>query len=251
MISVQKLTKTFGRLTVLDNVSVELQAGLAISLIGPNGSGKTTFIKSLLGLVIPNQGDIRVQGQLCRDNWTYRDQIGYMPQISRYPENLTIRQLIRMMTDLRKKHAAELDTDLIDAFGLPTLYDKTMRSLSGGTRQKVGACLAFLFNPPIIILDEPTAGLDPLASEILKAKLLREKQDGKLILITSHILSDLDGLTTDVMYMQEGRLQFLKPVAWLQQQTGETKLNRAIARLMENPSLIDDAQASKPNFTLF
>lgn len=251
MITIRHLHKSFGRLTVLDDVSVDLQAGQAVSLIGPNGSGKTTLIKCLLGLVIPDQGDIRVNDQPIRDAWAYRDQIGYMPQISRYPDNLTIRQLIRMMTDIRRSQPSGLDTELIDAFGLPALYDKTMRSLSGGTRQKVGACLACLFNPPILILDEPTAGLDPLASEILKAKVLREKQNGKLILITSHILSDLDELTTDVMYMQEGRMQFLQPVDWLKEQTGETKLNRAIARLMEGHASVTETGNDKPVRTLF
>ncbi|GAB3281566.1 ABC transporter ATP-binding protein [Larkinella harenae] len=251
MITVRNLQKTFGRLTVLNDLSVDLHAKQAVSLIGPNGSGKTTFIKCLLGLVIPERGEIRVNNQSIRDAWTYRDQIGYMPQISRYPENLTIRQLIRMMTDIRRSQSAGLDTELIEAFGLPALYDKTMRSLSGGTRQKVGACLACLFNPPILILDEPTAGLDPLASEILKAKILREKQNGKLILITSHILSDLDELTTDVMYMQDGRLQFLKSVDWLKQQTGETTLNRAIARLMENSSPFGASTSNQSAPSLF
>ncbi len=251
MITAAHLTKRFGRLTVLDDVSVTLQPGQAVSLIGPNGSGKTTFIKCLLGLVIPEEGDMHVAGQSVRDHWSYRDRIGYMPQISRYPDNMTIRQVISLMTDIRQGKNAQLDTELIDAFGLPALYDKTMRSLSGGTRQKVGACLAFLFNPPILILDEPTAGLDPLASEILKAKVLREKANGKLILITSHILSDLDELTSDIMYMQEGRLQFLESVDWLKQKTGETKLNRAIARLMATHDSATKTNADEPVRSLF
>ncbi len=250
MISVQHLRKTFGRLTVLDDVSVDLLPGQAVSLIGPNGSGKTTLIKCLLGLVIPEQGDLFVNGRPVRNDWAYRDQIGYMPQISRYPDNMTIRQVINLMIDIRGKDT-RLDTELIDAFGLPALYDKTMRSLSGGTRQKVGACLAFLFDPPILILDEPTAGLDPLASEILKAKVLCEKAKGKLILVTSHIMSDLDDLTTDIMYMQEGKIQFLKPVAWLKEQTGETKLNRAIARLMAGQMPTAEPQTDTLTLTLF
>jgi Cu-processing system ATP-binding protein len=109
-----------------------------------------------------------------------------------------------------------------------------MRTLSGGTRQKVSASLAFLFNPEIIILDEPTAGLDPLASEILKDKIRKEKEKGKLILITSHILSDLDDLVTQVAYLQEGNLLFHKSINQLRSETGEEKLSRAIAQLMKN-----------------
>jgi Cu-processing system ATP-binding protein len=107
-----------------------------------------------------------------------------------------------------------------------------MRTLSGGTRQKVSASLAFLFDPEVLILDEPTAGLDPVASEILKEKIIKEKQKGKLVLITSHVLSELDDLVTQVVYMQDGKLRFHKSIEALQQETGEEKLNKAIASVM-------------------
>jgi Cu-processing system ATP-binding protein len=116
---------------------------------------------------------------------------------------------------------------------LDTILDKSMRSLSGGTRQKVSAALAFLFNADILILDEPTAGLDPLSSEILKEKIIAEKEKGKLILITSHILSDLEELTTDVLYLQDGKLMFYKTMQQLKTDTGEGKLSRAIASFMK------------------
>lgn len=236
MIAVTNLEKSYGRLQVLYPLTVQLDAGQAVSLIGPNGSGKTTFIKSILGLVVPDSGEIRFRGEPIRNGWQYRRDIGYMPQIGRYPDNMTIRQVFSMMKDLRSTSDATLDEELIEAYELPKLYHKSMRSLSGGTRQKVSACLAFLFNPSVLILDEPTAGLDPLAAEILKDKILREKAAGKLILITSHILSDLDELTTDVMYLQDGRLQFFQEVAWLKEITGEQKLGRAIARVMSEKS---------------
>ena len=120
------------------------------------------------------------------------------------------------------------------------MADKRMRTLSGGTRQKVSAALAFLFSPSILILDEPTAGLDPLAAEILKAKILLEKQKGKLILITSHILSDIDELTTHVLYLQEGKMQFFKELETLQEETGEMRLGKAIARIMKGEKLEQD-----------
>jgi Cu-processing system ATP-binding protein len=125
-----------------------------------------------------------------------------------------------------------LDTDLLVKFNLASIFDKPMRTLSGGTRQKVSAALAFYFNPSILILDEPTAGLDPLSSEILKEKIMQEKKKNKLILITSHILSDLDELTTHVMYLQEGKMIFLKDIEILRKETGEDKLGRAIAGIM-------------------
>jgi Cu-processing system ATP-binding protein len=115
-----------------------------------------------------------------------------------------------------------------------------MGSLSGGTRQKVSACIAFLFSPQVLILDEPTAGLDPLSNEKLKEKIEKEKQKGKLILITSHVLSDLDDVVSQVVYLQDGKLMFHKTVEELEDFTGEQKLNRIIASMMNIPELINE-----------
>jgi Cu-processing system ATP-binding protein len=157
-----------------------------------------------------------------------------MPQIGRYPDNMKVGQLFKMMKSIRGVSEDEVDNELLMKFNLPQIYDKPMRTLSGGTRQKVSAALAFLFNPEVLILDEPTAGLDPLSSEFLKEKIIAEKNKNKLILITSHILSDLDDLTTHVMYLQDGRVRFYKDLDVLRKETGEFKLVRAIARLMKN-----------------
>ncbi len=234
MIAVHNLTKAFGSLKALDGVSVRCERGECIALIGPNGSGKTTLIKCILGMVVPGGGELLFDGQNIANDWKYRRKIGYMPQSGRFPENMTMRQVFMMMKDLRKEDAATLDEELIDNFGLQALMEKRMRTLSGGTRQKVGAALAFLFNPDVMILDEPTAGLDPLSSEILKEKIRKEKAEGKLILITSHILSDLDEVVTEVIYLQDGKLKFHKTVAQLRSDTDETKLSKAIAVVMRN-----------------
>ena len=151
---------------------------------------------------------------------------------------MKIGQLFSMLEHIRQHNSR--DMDLFRQFELDKMSDKRMRTLSGGTRQKVSAALAFLFSPSILILDEPTAGLDPLAAEILKAKILLEKQKGKLILITSHILSDIDELTTHVLYLQEGRMQFFKELETLQQETGEMRLGKAIARIMKGEKLQQD-----------
>ncbi len=233
MIIATTVTKKFGKLTALDNVSVTFLKGQTISLIGPNGSGKTTFIKCLLGMVVPDSGFITFNKQNIAHDWKYRSRIGYMPQIGRYPDNMTIAQVIDMMKDIRSQPDANLDEELIRDFQLESLMHKRMRTLSGGTRQKVSASLAFLFNPEVLILDEPTAGLDPVSAEILKAKIIREKQKGKLVLITSHILSDLDDLVTEVMYMQDGVLRFHKKIEDLRTDTGEEKLSRVIAKIMK------------------
>lgn len=234
MISVEHITKKFKKLYALDDVSASFSKGQVVSLIGPNGSGKTTLIKSILGIVQPDGGAIRFNGQAISNQYQYRDQIGYMPQIGRYPDNMTIGQVIDMIKNIRNNAGARLDEELLEAYNMQALLGKNMRSLSGGTRQKVSAVLAFLFDPDVLILDEPTAGLDPLATEILKDKIMAEKEKGKLILITSHILSDLDELTTDVMYLQDGKLRLYQPIEELKELTGESRLGRAIAAVMKS-----------------
>lgn len=237
MISVKEITKRFGKLVALDTVTLDLARGKSYALIGPNGSGKTTIIKSILGLVVPSSGEIEFEGKSIFGDWKYREHIGYMPQIGRYPENMRIGQLMDMMRNIRK-NSQKTDEELIDAFRLDRMYDKRMHALSGGTRQKVSAALAFLFDAPVLILDEPTAGLDPVSVEILKEKILREKRMGKLVIISSHILSDLEELTGNVVYLYEGRVQYNDTIEALKEETNEVRLTRAIATLIRQRELI-------------
>ncbi len=230
MITIKNISKKFGKLKVLNNITTTCNKGECIALIGPNGSGKTTLIKSILGMVLPDSGSIHFNGKDISGDWQYRDEIGYMPQIGRYPDNMTIGQVLDMMKDIRNTTA--LDEDLIHSFSIDRLLSKRMRTLSGGTVQKVSAALAFLFDPAVLILDEPTAGLDPVASELFKEKIVAEKEKGKLVLITSHILSDLDDLVTRVIYMQDGNLVFHKSIEELRRDTGEDRLVKSIAQVM-------------------
>ena len=191
MITIKDIDKKFGRLQVLKQVNLNLKQSQCVALIGPNGCGKTTLIKSILGMVLPEGGEILFEGKSIKSDIDYRRHIGYMPQIGRYPENMSIGQVIDMIRQIRGKDS-DYDNDLFEAFEINRLLDKKMRTLSGGTTQKVSAVLAFMFNPAVLILDEPTAGLDPLAAEILKQKIIQEREKGKLILITSHLLSELE-----------------------------------------------------------
>jgi Cu-processing system ATP-binding protein len=233
MISVKELKKSFGKLQALKGVSADFTSGKSYALIGPNGSGKTTLIKSVLGMVIPTSGEIWVDGENVRNHWSYREKIGYMPQIGRYPDNMRIGQLLDMMKNIRKNPPI-LDEELIEAFKLEQMLDKRMHTLSGGTRQKVSAALAFLFNPPVLFLDEPTAGLDPVSVEILKEKILKEKENGKLLIITSHIMSDLDDLATEVMYLQDGLIRYNNSIAELKDITEEQRLGKAMAKMIRS-----------------
>jgi Cu-processing system ATP-binding protein len=238
MILINDLCKKFGKLTVLDQVNLNLGAGKSYALVGPNGSGKTTLIKCVLGMVRPSSGLIQFNGKDIANEWIYREQIGYMPQIGRYPENMRIGELIDMMKNIRKE-VKSVDEELLDAFNLYKIYDKKMHTLSGGTRQKVSASLAFLFHAPVLILDEPTAGLDPISVEILKEKILHERRIGKLMIISSHILSDLDELSTEMVYIFEGKVQYNNSIEALKEETNEIKLNKAITTLIRQKELLN------------
>ena len=232
MIAARHLSKSFGRLRALDDFSVTMNRGQSVLLIGPNGSGKTTFIKCVLGLVLPNKGELTLDGENLLQNPSLRRAIGYMPQIGRFPDHLRVGQIFEMMREIRRGTFSRTDEDLVEAYGIDKISHKAARTLSGGTRQKVSACLAFLFDPDILILDEPTAGLDPVAAEILKEKVRAERAKDKLILMTSHILSDLDEITSDVLHLIEGKLQFYRSIDDLMSEHGDEKLGRVIARIM-------------------
>lgn len=235
MLHITELNKSFGPLRALKNVSLKANAGEVLALIGPNGCGKTTLIKSILGMVVPDSGDILFKNNSIKGSWKYRSQIGYMPQIGTYPENMSIGQVLDMIQDIRSKESHKpLNLDLYESYKLKELLHKRMGTLSGGTRQKVSAHLAFLFDPDVLILDEPTAGLDPLAASILKEKI--RKDPSKLILITSHILSDLDDVATHIVYMQEAEIHFKKTIQQIKEETGQSKLSEAVAQIMNEQS---------------
>jgi Cu-processing system ATP-binding protein len=231
MLQAQGLTKSFGRLRALDELTASLRRGQSVALIGPNGAGKTTLLKCVLGLVRPDAGTLTFDGESLLDSPAPRRRIGYMPQIGRFPDHLRVGQLFEMMQEIRRGTHERTDGELISALQVDRIAHKTARTLSGGMRQKVSACLAFLFDPEVLVLDEPTAGLDPVSVEVLKEKVRAERERGKLILVTSHILSDLDEIATDVLYLIEGRMRLYRPILELKAESGETRLDRVIARI--------------------
>ena len=210
MIKIKNLTKKFNKFTALQNIDLECKKGHSIAFIGPNGCGKTTLIKCILGLNVVESGDILVNGNSVKNDFLYREKIGYMPQIGKYPENMTIGQTIKMIQNNRK-NIENLDTELLEAFELPKLYDKKMSTLSGGTTQKVSAVLAFMFHPEIIILDEPTVGIDPALRLKIWKELAKLRDEGRSILVTTHVISEAE-LTDRVALLFEGKIiAFDKP----------------------------------------
>ena len=236
MITLHDLNKKFGRLQALSQVNLSCNKGESIALIGPNGCGKTTLIKSILSMVIPDSGSIKFEGQNIAQDFTYREHIGYMPQIGRYPDNMSIGQVLETIQQLRGADKV-IDMDLYEAYKLKELLHKRMNTLSGGTRQKVSAVMAFMFNPKVLILDEPTAGLDPIASEILKEKIIAERQKNKLILITSHLLHELEEIISEIIFMQDGVVHFHQSIVEIKDKTAESSISKAVSKVLKGDLL--------------
>lgn len=231
---VSGLRKRFGRQEVLRGLDLTIGPGRITAIVGPNAAGKTTLIKTILGLVRPDRGGgtVEVDGITVNGSPAYRERIGYMPQAARFPEHLTGREIIRLLIDLRGGKP-ELDEELIEPFRLEPFLNKPVRTLSGGTRQKLNAVVACLFRPSLLILDEPTAGLDPVAAGLLKDKLLRAPAEGTTVLLTTHIMSEVEELAQDIVFLAEGSVAFQGTVEALLAETGQARLERAIARRLE------------------
>ncbi len=230
MITLDTVRKAYGSRPVLDGVSLALEPGRITALVGPNGSGKTTLIKCILGLARADAGRLLLDGVPADADGAYRARIGYAPQAPHFPANLGVGEVFAMLRALRP--AARVDESLLEEFSLRAEWETPVGTLSGGWRQKVSLAAAWLFTPDVLILDEPTAGLDPIAAGLLKHAIRAVRAEGRTVLITSHILSELEELADDVAFLTDGRLRFAGSVQALLAETGTRRLEPAIAALL-------------------
>lgn len=229
-VHIKDLQKRFGKLTVLSGLDLEIASGGIFAVLGPNGSGKTTLIKCILGMVIPDQGEILINGESVLGKWRYRDKLNYLPQIANFPPNLTVSELLGMVGEMRPQESHQ--AELVTLFGLEDFLGKKLGTLSGGTKQKVNLVLTFMFDSPLLILDEPTNGLDPIAMIHLKKLIQRENEKGKTILITTHIMSLVEEIAQDIVFLLDGKIHFRGSVQVLLSRTEQVNLEHAIAHLM-------------------
>ncbi len=231
MIEVKDLYKKFGKNEVIKGIDLTIERGGIFSVLGPNGSGKTTLIKCILGMVLPDSGHISIDGKLLKNNFKYRNEIDYLPQIANFPGNLKVSELIEMIKDLRNAKSTN-EQELIDLFKLQPFLNKKLGNLSGGTKQKVNLVLAFMFDSPLLILDEPTNGLDPISHLRLKNLIKSEKEKGKTILITSHILSFVEEISDEIVFLLEGKIYFKGSIHDLKKKTDQPDFENAIASIL-------------------
>ncbi|WP_038028357.1 ABC transporter ATP-binding protein [Thermonema rossianum] len=235
MIELLDISKRFGKTQVLKNISISWQEPGIMVLVGPNGSGKTTLLKMLLGMVLPSSGKILFDGQDIRKSGAaYKSNISYLPQLAHYPENLSGRELIQMVKELRGNINQELLNRMLKGFQLESHLDKKVKHLSGGTLQKLGIVLAFMNEAAVYVLDEPTNGLDPLSLFYLKKLILEKREEGKYILISTHIIPFVEEIADRLLFILEGSAFFDGTLAHLRDTYGEASLEEIVAKVMES-----------------
>lgn len=227
MIEFKNINKRFGHLQVLKDINLSIEKGTCVVLIGPNGCGKTTLLKCMLNMVIPDSGSITVNDIDVRLNPESRRELGFMPQIGQFPDNMTVREVIETVKSVRGNQST-IDYELYDLFNIKSIENKKMNTLSGGTAQKVSASIAFMFNPQIIVMDEPFAGLDILAADTLRKKIIKEKKKGKTIVMTSHTFSEIDKVVTHVVFINNRSILFHKNLNELLTTTGQDNVTDAV-----------------------
>lgn len=215
MIEVRGLGKRFGSVTALDGVSFDVQPGETFALLGPNGSGKTTTLKCLAGLVIPSVGQICINGiDLASNPVASRAAISYLPQRVAFPEQVTAREVLDFYRRLRNLPLGRVETALERcAFG--DAADRLVSEFSGGMMQRLGIAVAVLADAPILLLDEPTASLDPEGAADFRVFLASLKEMGKTIVFSSHVLSDVELLADRVAILVGGRLRVIETITAL------------------------------------
>ncbi len=232
MIALRGIRKRYGRVTALAGVDLELLPGRVTGVVGPNGAGKTTLLKVMLGLVRPDAGELWFAGERTEPDAAFRARIGYMPQRAAFPRNLTGQEVLALLLALRRLPTLP-DSRLLAGLRLEPDLARPVGTLSDGTRQKLSAAIAFAFAPELLVLDEPTAGLDPPAATVLKDRIREERARGRTILVSSHVMAELEEICDEIAFLDEGALRFSGPLEELRAGTGQRTLERAVAALME------------------
>ena len=220
-VEVEHLTKRFGDFTALDDVSFSAEPGEILAVLGPNGSGKTTALKCLVGLTVPGSGNISIGGRDLRtDALGAKQLMSYLPQRVAFHDQLTAREVLRFYCRLRRLPEGRIaETLATPNFHFNGFSDKPVSQFSGGMLQRLGLAVTCLPNAPVLVLDEPTASLDPVGTIQFREFLAGMKRQGKTIIFTSHILTDVIRLADRVAILVGGRLVALKPVSAFLEET--------------------------------
>jgi len=237
-VQIKQLHKSYKNNKVLKGIDLDINKGGIWAILGPNASGKTTLIKNILGMVLPDSGQILIDENDVSNQWEYKSNLNYLPQIAHFPDNLTISELFKMIEELRGNKGDK--ESLINKFELKPHLDKKLSNLSGGTKQKVNLTISLMYDNPIYILDEPTASLDPVALIELKKILTDLKAQNKMVIFTTHIISLVEELADYIVFLLEGEIRFNGTTKQLNKIYKSRSLEKSIASLLSDKSETDE-----------
>jgi len=239
MIRFHRLTKRYGTLTAVDDLTLEVRPGEVYALLGPNGAGKTTALRCLATLLTPTSGSASVFGaDAVRDPLEVRRRIGFIAASMGLYERLTARELVEYFGNLQGLEGEQLDArveELVTLFGIESFADRRCGRLSTGQRQRVSLARALVHDPPALILDEPTLGLDVLSGQTIYDFIFRERARGKCILFSTHQLQEVELLADRVGVLRGGELVAEGTPDDLVARTGAPSLARAFLALVTGP----------------
>ena len=205
-ISLRNVTKRFGGVAAVDNLSLDVPAGSIYGFIGPNGSGKTTTLRMIMHILLPDEGQIEVLGS--RDTASARDQVSYLPEERGLYKKMTVRRLLRYYGRLKGRQPSEIDAsidDWIRRMELPGVLDKPVEAMSKGMSQKVQFISAVISKPSLLILDEPFSGLDPVNAQVLKDAVLEMRQRGTTVVFSTHDMGTAEKMCDRIFMIFRGR----------------------------------------------
>jgi ABC-2 type transport system ATP-binding protein len=243
MLEVERLTRHYGALVALRDLSFQVQPGEVLGLLGPNGSGKSTAVKILTGLLPPTSGAVRLDGKdVLADLPPYKALLGYVPEESYLYSYLTAPEYLRLVGRLRRIHQAVLDEKIerfLKALGIFDDRYQTLSSYSKGMRQKVLIAAAVLHNPRVVVFDEPFSGLDVHAARVLKAFVRALVAEGKIVVFSSHVLEVVEQVCTRVVILKDGRVVGHDSVANLRTTLALPSLDAVFAALVAEETVTD------------
>ena len=217
-IEIENLTKALGTKVALDGVTLSLEKGQIVGLLGPNGSGKTTMIKILTGLLTPNSGEVRINGM--KPGVETKEVVAYLPDRNALPDYMTSEQLIRMYSDFFVDFNKEKAERMLGELGVDMKQE--MRRMSKGTKEKLQLCLVMAREADVYLLDEPIGGVDPATRDYILKTIISNYNEEAVVVISTHLIQDIESVLDDVIFLKEGRVVLHDQADAIREEKGES-----------------------------